>query len=37
MAIGAKPAGAAFDVEPRMMIRKAAVRTTSATRHDSRL
>ena len=29
-------AGAAFDVEPRMTIRNAAVSTTSATRHDSR-
>ena len=29
MAIGAKPAGARDDVEPRIMIRKKAVRTTS--------
>ena len=31
MAIGAKPAGAALLVEPRMTIRKKAVSTTSAT------
>ena len=37
IAIGAKPAGAAFEVDPRMMTRKAAVRKTSATRHDSKL
>ena len=34
MAIGAKPAGARLDVEPKMMMRKNAVITTSMMKTD---
>jgi hypothetical protein len=35
MAIGAKPAGARFDVAPRMISRKKPVRTSSVTKAET--